>query len=157
MKQGRPNYTRLSHGGKHLKRNLTKNWHVLIRRQFSCLHAGTWTVPEQITAPSPRPRRPKAYMTSPRKGPVRHRRKNLRILYSRPDDSIHRRRMETEAKLKIVASVWGTEFIPFLAMLAILPRSIWKNRINSTVSSKLSRNMTLLSRAMTLLRIIKNL
>ena len=44
----------------------------------------------------------------------------------------HRRRMETEAMVKVVASVWGTEFIQFLAALAILTRSIWKNRMKST-------------------------
>ena len=36
----------------------------------------------------------------------------------------HRRRMETEAKAKVVASVWGTKFIQFLAALAVLPRLI---------------------------------
>ena len=30
----------------------------------------------------------------------------------------------------------GVDFVPFLAALAVLPRSIWKNRRNSTVSSK---------------------
>ena len=48
----------------------------------------------------------------------------------------HRRRMETEAKTKVVASVWGAKFIPFLAALAVLPRSIWKNGMNSTFSFK---------------------
>ena len=38
----------------------------------------------------------------------------------------HRRRMETEAKAKVVASVWRAEFIQFIAALAVLPRSIWK-------------------------------
>ena len=28
--------------------------------------------------------------------------------------------METEAKAKVVASVWGTEYVPFLAVLAVL-------------------------------------
>ena len=36
----------------------------------------------------------------------------------------HRRRMETETKATVVASVWGAEFIKFLAAQAILPRSI---------------------------------
>ena len=36
----------------------------------------------------------------------------------------HRRRMETEAKAKVVASVMGAKFIQFLATLAVLPRSI---------------------------------
>ena len=44
--------------------------------------------------------------------------------------------MEREAKAKIVASVLGAEFIQFLAMLAILPPSIWKNRMSLTFSSK---------------------
>ena len=48
----------------------------------------------------------------------------------------HRRRMEREAKAKVVASVWGTDFVQFLATLAVLPRSIVKNRMNLTVSFK---------------------
>ena len=44
--------------------------------------------------------------------------------------------METEAKAKVVASVWGAKFVQFLAALSVLPRSIWKNRMNSTISSK---------------------
>ena len=48
----------------------------------------------------------------------------------------HRRKKKIEAKAKVVASVWGTEFIKFLAALAVLPRtimeissySIFKNR-----------------------------
>ena len=40
----------------------------------------------------------------------------------------HRRRMEREAKAKVVASVWGAKFVQFLAALAVLPRSIWKNK-----------------------------
>ena len=44
--------------------------------------------------------------------------------------------METEAKAKVVTSVWVAEFIQFLAALAIMPRSIWKNRMNSNFSSK---------------------
>ena len=43
----------------------------------------------------------------------------------------HRRRMETEAKAKVVTSVWGADFVQFLAALAVLPRSIWKKRLNS--------------------------
>ena len=37
--------------------------------------------------------------------------------------------METEAKAKVgaVASVWGADLVKFLAALAVLPRSIWKN------------------------------
>ena len=35
-------------------------------------------------------------------------------------ESAHRRRITTEEKAKVVAAVWGTELIRFLAMLAIL-------------------------------------
>ena len=38
----------------------------------------------------------------------------------------HRRGMELEDKAKVVTSVWGAEFVQFLAALAVLPRSIWK-------------------------------
>ena len=45
--------------------------------------------------------------------------------------------MEKEEKAKVrVLSVWWEDFVKFLAALAVLPRSIWKNRMNSTVSSK---------------------
>ena len=40
----------------------------------------------------------------------------------------HRRRIKTEEKAKIVAAVWGAKFVQFLAALAVLPRSIWKNK-----------------------------
>ena len=33
----------------------------------------------------------------------------------------HRKRITTEEKEKVVASVWGTEFIRLLAALAVLP------------------------------------
>ena len=39
--------------------------------------------------------------------------------------------MEREEKAKVVASVWGAEFVQFLAALVVLPRSIWKKRLNS--------------------------
>ena len=39
--------------------------------------------------------------------------------------------MELEDKAKVVASVWGAEFVQFPAALAVLPRSIWKKRLNS--------------------------
>ena len=49
----------------------------------------------------------------------------------------HRRRMEREAKAKIVAPVvWGAEFVQFIAALAVFPRFIWKKRLNSSYSSK---------------------
>ncbi len=44
--------------------------------------------------------------------------------------------MEREAKTKVVTSVCGADFVQFLAALSVLPRSIWKNMMNSTVSSK---------------------
>ena len=40
--------------------------------------------------------------------------------------------MEREAKAKVVAYVWGADFVQFFAALAVLPRSILKNRMNST-------------------------
>ena len=43
----------------------------------------------------------------------------------------------TEEKAKVVASVWGQEFIQFLAMLAILPRTILWNRMNSSFFFKI--------------------
>ena len=42
----------------------------------------------------------------------------------------HRRRIYTEEKAKVVATVWGTEFIQFLATLAILHQDDLKNRMN---------------------------
>ena len=42
----------------------------------------------------------------------------------------HRRRIKTEEKAKVVASVWGQEFIKFLAALAVLPRTILNNNNN---------------------------
>ena len=36
----------------------------------------------------------------------------------------HIRRIELEDKAKVVASVWGAEFVQFLAALAVLPWSI---------------------------------
>ena len=48
----------------------------------------------------------------------------------------HRRRIKSEAKAKVVASAWGEEFIQFLASLAILPRIILKNMMNSSFSFK---------------------
>ena len=47
-----------------------------------------------------------------------------------------RRRIYTEEKAKVVAAVWGTELIKFLAALvAILPQDDLKNRMNSPFSS----------------------
>ena len=39
----------------------------------------------------------------------------------------HRRRIKTEEQSKVVASVWGAEFIQFRAALAILLMTILKN------------------------------
>ena len=44
--------------------------------------------------------------------------------------------MEKKAKTKVVAFVWGAKFIQFLAVPAVLFRSIWKKRMNSTFSLK---------------------
>ena len=44
--------------------------------------------------------------------------------------------MEKENKAKVVASVWGAEFIKFLAAQAVVPPSIWKKRLNSSYPSK---------------------
>ena len=46
--------------------------------------------------------------------------------------------MKTEAKAKVVASVWRTEFIQFLAVLAIVHQDNLKKRMNSSYSSKSS-------------------
>ena len=46
-------------------------------------------------------------------------------------DRDHERRMETEGKAKVIVSVWVAKFVQFLAALAVLPRSIWKKRLNS--------------------------
>ena len=40
----------------------------------------------------------------------------------------HRRRMELEDKAKVVTSVWGSEFVQFLAAPAVLPWCIRKKR-----------------------------
>ena len=46
--------------------------------------------------------------------------------------SLHTRMIKTGAKAKVVASVWGPEFIKFLVPLAILHWDELKNRINCT-------------------------
>ena len=43
-----------------------------------------------------------------------------------------RRMIELDDKAKVVASVWGANFVHFLAALAVLPWSIWKKRLNLT-------------------------
>ena len=47
-------------------------------------------------------------------------------------------RIKTEEKAKDVASAWGEEFIKCLAALAVLPRTILKNRMNSSFFFKSS-------------------
>ena len=42
----------------------------------------------------------------------------------------HRRRIKTEEKAKVVAAVWGTELIQFLAALAISRKDVLKKRMN---------------------------
>ena len=44
--------------------------------------------------------------------------------------------MELEDQAKVVASVWGPEFVQFLAALAVLPWYIRKKRSNSSYFSK---------------------
>ena len=59
---------------------------------------------------------------------------------------MHRNRMKTEAEVKVVASVWGTEFIHILAARALgrieesdeLYQDDLKKRMNSSYSSKSS-------------------
>ena len=46
----------------------------------------------------------------------------------------HRRRIKTEDKAKVVAAVWGTELLPFLAALAILHKDNLKNRMHLSYS-----------------------
>ena len=50
----------------------------------------------------------------------------------------HRRRLKTEEKAKVLAAVWGEEFIQFLAALAVLSGMILNNRMNSSFSFKSS-------------------
>ena len=47
--------------------------------------------------------------------------------------------METEAKAKVVASVEGVQnLFKFLAAVAVLTRSIWKKRLNSSYRIELN-------------------
>ena len=48
---------------------------------------------------------------------------------------VHRRRIKTEENAKVVAAVWGKEFIQFLAALAILPSMIAHFRVIITWST----------------------
>ena len=47
----------------------------------------------------------------------------------------HRRGIDTEEKAMVVAAVWGTEWIKFLAALDILHPDDLKKRMNSSYSS----------------------
>ena len=47
----------------------------------------------------------------------------------------HRRRIFAEEKAKVVAAVWGTAFIEFIAALAILHQGKLKNRMTLSFSS----------------------
>ena len=49
--------------------------------------------------------------------------------------SRNRSRIYTEEKAKVVAAAWGTDFIQFLAALAILIQDFLKNSRNSSFSS----------------------
>ena len=46
------------------------------------------------------------------------------------DTASHRGRIKTEGKAKVVASVWGEEFIQIFAALPVLSRTILNNRMN---------------------------
>ena len=47
----------------------------------------------------------------------------------------HRSRINTEDKAKVVAAVWGTELIQFLAALTVLHQDDRKKMMNSSYSS----------------------
>ena len=48
----------------------------------------------------------------------------------------HRRWIKLKDKAKVVAFIWVAKFVQFLAALAVLLQSIWKNRMNLTFSFK---------------------
>ena len=62
--------------------------------------------------------------------------RTLTVFHSVPTGPLegcnHRRRIKTEEMAKVVASVWGKDFIQFLATLAVLPRMILNNMMNCT-------------------------
>ena len=49
----------------------------------------------------------------------------------------HRRMIKAEDKAKVVASVWGAEYIQFLAALAVLKWDDLKNRLSCTMQDDL--------------------
>ena len=60
---------------------------------------------------------------------------NLVSTYYCTTASTHRVRIQAEEKAKVVAVVWGTELIEFLAALAILHQDDMKKGMNSSYSS----------------------
>ena len=54
----------------------------------------------------------------------------LKIIVTQVLKLDHRRRIKIKERAKVVASVWGQEFIQFLASLAVFRRTIFKNRMN---------------------------
>ena len=52
-----------------------------------------------------------------------------------PELHTYRRKIYTEDKAKVVAAFWGTEFIQFLAELAVLHQDDMKKRMNLSYSS----------------------
>ena len=48
---------------------------------------------------------------------------------------VTRRRIYTEEKAKVVSAVWGTKFIQFLDVLAVLYQDEMKKTINPSYSS----------------------
>ena len=64
--------------------------------------------------------------------PVAHRGENhgATLAPSKSQKWHHSRRMHTEEKAKVVAAVWGTDFIQFWAALAVLLQDDMKKRKN---------------------------
>ena len=50
----------------------------------------------------------------------------------RRESQMHRQRIKTEKKAKVLAAVWGTESMHFFAVLAILHQDDVKNWMNCT-------------------------
>ena len=63
--------------------------------------------------------------------------KQCRDIHGNNRYHVQHRRMETEAKAKVVASIWGTEFIQFLTA-QFFTRTILKSRMKSFFFFKLS-------------------
>ena len=56
-------------------------------------------------------------------------------MYSTVVRPAHKRRFYTEEKVKVVVAVWGTNYIQFLAALAVLHQDDMKIRMNLSYSS----------------------